>query len=194
MISECAVHFLDLFLDLTVHIAALRQVLNRVRTDVNRFAVENIRLGSNVNELSLEAQRLASMEQTLKDIATREESNSQTLVELVRDNRVTLNEMRHVVRSDIVTELMAAVFKGERDQSGEFSDVEIQRFLQYMHGLPAVAINEDLLVRAIQKDRSITSLLALIADIGVVGVQDGDTIFTINEEDRELQTRFIEIV
>jgi hypothetical protein len=163
-----------------------------MRKDVNAFFMENIRLGVSVNELTLEVQRLASMEQKLTELARREDTSSQSLVALIRDNRDTLHEMKQVVRNDIVTELMSAVFKGERDQSGQFSEVEIKRFLQYMRGLPAVTINEDLLMRAIHKDRSITSLLALVRDIGVVGVQEGDRIFIINEEDRDLQTRFIE--
>jgi hypothetical protein len=154
--------------------------------------MENIRLGNAVNELSSEAQRLVGVEEKLKEISTRQNSSSLALMELVRDNRLTLVEMRHVVRSDIVTALMEVIFKGERDQSGEFSDVEFERLLHYMRGLPAVTINEDLLSQAIQKDRSITALLALVRDISIAGDQHGDRIFSINESDRELQTRFIE--
>jgi len=156
--------------------------------------MENIHLGSNVNDLTMEVQRLSNMEGTLQEIATKQDSNSENLVDLVRENRITMNEMRHVLRNDIIAELMAAVFRGEREDESkdEFSELEIQRFLQFMHSLPAVTINEELLLKAIEKDRSITSLLKLIQDIGIVGVQEGDTIFIINEEDRELQTRFLE--
>lgn len=164
-----------------------------LRKVVNRFCLENIRLGISVDELALEVDKLALSEQKLKDIAERQNCNSQSLVELVRENRLTLDEMKEVLRDDIVADLMDAVFRGEKDLSGAFSDAEIRRLLHYMRGLPAVSINEDLLLEALKRDRSIVSLMQLVRDIGIDGVQEGDKIFTINEQDRELQSRFIDI-
>jgi hypothetical protein len=161
-----------------------------MRRDVNRFSVENIRLGASVNELTTRVAHLKDLEHTLEEIATGFNSNTQSLLTLVRENGLTLEEMKQVLRDDIVADLMNVVFMGERDQSGEFSDVEIQRLLQYMRGLPAVKINEKLLTQAIERDRTILSLLTLVRDIGVAGLQEGDNIFIIDDENTELQSRY----
>ena len=164
-----------------------------MRKDVNRFSHENNRLAASVDELKGEVSNLQEKEQALAKIAETSQSTTQSLVELVRENNITLEEMKYVVRDDLVADLMDTVFKGERDQSGEFSDVEIQRLIRYMRGLPAVTINEELLRETIQKDRSILSLLTLVRDIGIDGMQQGDHIFMINDDNPELQTRFIEV-
>lgn len=173
-------------------IETLRQVHNWMRMDVNRFTVENIRLGSSMDKLTTKVALLRHSEQRLEEIARENNSNSQSLLRLVQTNSVTLEAMRQVLREDIVAALMNVAFQGERDESGEFSDVEIQRLLQYMRGLPAVKINEEMLTQAIQRDRSISALLNLVRDISVPGEQEGDSIFIINEENRELQSIFKE--
>jgi D-mannonate dehydratase len=163
-----------------------------MRKDVNRFSEENIKLESNVNELTTEVTHLKKFERALEEIATEYNSNTQYLCQLVRENRVTLDEMKQVLRDDIVADLANVVFKGERDENSEFSDKEIQRLLVYMRSLPAVTINEELLKQAIQRDRSIFALLALVRDIGLAGVQAGDSIFMIDGDSTELQARFKE--
>lgn len=163
-----------------------------MRRDVNRFSVENVQLAASVDELSTKVVLLKHSEQRLEEIAAEHNSNTQALLQIVQTNKVTLEEMKQVLREDIVAALMNVVFKGERDESGDFSDVEIQRLLQYMRGLPAVKINEEMLTQAIQRDRSILSLLNLVRDIGIAGVQEGDSIFIIDEESKELQTIFKE--
>lgn len=172
--------------------SALRAVHNLMRKDVNRFSQENVKLEANVDELAKEVTHLKTFERALAEIATEYNSNAQHLCQLVRENRVTLDEMKQVLRDDIVADLANVVFKGERDENSEFSDMEIQRLIIYMRSLPAVTINEELLKQAIQRDRSIFALLALVRDIGLDGEQAGDSIFMIDDDSTELQTRFKE--
>lgn len=164
-----------------------------MRKDINRFAVENTKLHASVEELKSELSGLKETEQQLEVIARAQDSNLKSLVKLVQENKITLQEMKQVVREDIIADIMGTGLKGERDGSGDFSDVEIKRLLLYMRGLPAVTVNEENLMLAVQKDRSILALFALIHDISTPGIQEGDNIFIINDENRELQTRFMEV-
>lgn len=86
------------------------------------------------------------------------------------------------------------LFKGEKDESGTFSDKEIRRLVVYMRGLPAVKVDEELLEKAIRKDRSMVSLINMVLDIYREGDQEGDRIFMIDDEDVELQTRFVSTI
>jgi hypothetical protein len=145
-----------------------------------------------VTELDVQVTTLRGTEQQLKDITHDQELNVKALVELIEENQEIIDEKKQTIRQEIIASLMDTVLKGERDQSGEFSDAEIQRLIIYMRGLPAVTINELLLRKAIKKNRSMLSIINLVRDISREGVQEGDNIFIIKEEDEELQARFIE--
>ena len=61
--------------------------------------------------------------------------------------------------------------------------------MNYMKGLPAVQVNEELLQAQLDKDNSVLALMRLITDIGEEGHQEGDKIFVIDTDDEELQAR-----
>eukprot|EP00934_Nitzschia_sp_Nitz4_P004813 Nitzschia sp. Nitz4//scaffold147_size54853//1198//2246//NITZ4_006606-RA/size54853-augustus-gene-0.3-mRNA-1//-1//CDS//3329536660//4803//frame0 len=171
---------------------SLREVHNRVRRSVNQMARQNIRLTKSVTELKKRVTALQGSEQALNEIAQKQQSSVNQVLDVIKENERILNETRRIVKEDLMAELMDTIMKGESDESGSFSDVEIQRLLRYMRGLPAVRVNEELLTKAIQDDRSIFSLLNIIRDIAREGDQLGDRIFVIDHNDAELQARFIE--
>jgi uncharacterized radical SAM superfamily protein len=170
---------------------ALREVQNEMRKDVNRFSAENNRLGVAIQGMLVELVDLKQTEQRLQELTKEQDITVQSLVGLVEESKQFTEQMKEVVRLDLISELMDVVLKGEKDESGTFSDKEIRRLVVYMRGLPAVKVNEELLEKAIRKDRSMVSLINMVLDIYREGDQEGDRIFVIDDEDVELQTRFI---
>lgn len=162
-----------------------------MRKDVNRFSAENNRLGVAIQGMIVELVDLKQTEQRLQELTKEQDITVQSLVGLVEESKQFTEQMKEVVRLDLISELMDVVLKGEKDESGTFSDKEIRRLVVYMRGLPAVKVNEELLEKAIRKDRSMVSLINMVLDIYREGDQEGDRIFVIDDEDVELQTRFI---
>jgi hypothetical protein len=162
-------------------------VQNGLREDVNRFSAQNIILSTSVDELKVQVFCLSETEQRLKDLTNQQDLNVKSLVGLVGESKQITEQMKKVVRLDIIAELIDVVLKGEKDESGDFSDKEIKRLIVYTRGLPAVKVNEEMLENAIRRDRSIFSLMNLVLDIYRSGHQEGDQIFMIDEIDPELQ-------
>eukprot|EP00934_Nitzschia_sp_Nitz4_P000820 Nitzschia sp. Nitz4//scaffold73_size107353//104613//105565//NITZ4_004336-RA/size107353-snap-gene-0.115-mRNA-1//-1//CDS//3329557524//820//frame0 len=168
----------------------LRFVHNKLRRSVNKMCVQNVRLTESVNRLDGEVSELKGSEEKLSLIAKENESNVKLVVELVKENGRIIQQKKKLLKQDLIAELMDTVMRGERDESGDFSDAEIQRLCRFMRALPAVKVNEELLNQAIQRDRSVWSILTLVGDILREGDQLGDQIFVIDGEDPDLQARF----
>jgi hypothetical protein len=183
---------LRLFSVQSINHTALNMVLNGLREDVNRFSLQNIRLSTSVDELKVQVFCLSETEQRLKDLTKQQDLNVKSLVGLVGESKQITEEMKKVIRLDIIAELIAVVLKGEKDESGDFSDKEIKRLVVYARRLPSVKVNEEKLENAIRRDRSIFALINLVLDIYRGGSQEGDQIFVIDETDPELQAHVSE--
>jgi hypothetical protein len=162
-------------------------VQNGLREDVNRFSVQNVILSTSVDELKVQVFCLSETEQRLKDLTKQQDLNVKSLVGLVGESKQITEQMKKVIRLDVIAELIDVVLKGEKDESGDFSNKEIKRLVVYTRGLPAVKVNEEMLENAIRRDRSIFALMNLVLDIYRRGNQEGDQIFMIDETDPELQ-------
>jgi hypothetical protein len=173
---------------------AFAEVQNELRQEVNYFAAQNCALEKSNEDLKLKAFFLQETEQRLKDITKDQNLNVKSLVNLVGENQIILDEKKKLVLKDIITDLMDTVLKCERDGSGDFSDKEVKRLLRFMKGLPAVRVNEELLKKALDRDRSILALMKLVHDIGLAGEQEGDHIFVIDMDDEKLQHAVMERV
>jgi hypothetical protein len=173
---------------------AFVDIQNGLRQEVNYFAAQNCALEKSNEDLKLKVFCLQETEQRLKDITKDQDLNVKSLVNLVGENQIILDEKKELVMKDIITDLVATVIKCERDESGDFSDKEVQRLICYMRGLPAVRVNEELLKKAIEKDRSILALISLVRDISRAGEQEGDHIFVIDMGEEKLQDKVMEKV
>jgi predicted nuclease with TOPRIM domain len=86
-----------LFFDLIVTAfssSAMREVQNAMRSDVNRFAIENKVLTKNIDQLESEVERLKPVERKLRGTVARNGDNTDKLVDLVAENRRVINEMK----------------------------------------------------------------------------------------------------
>lgn len=129
---------------------------------------------------------LRENEQRFQALAAEQNANVRDLVKLVDENQKVIDQKKKCIREDIVESLINAAFEGERSEDGEFSDREMKRLIQRMRNLPAVKVNEDLLTQALNRNRSVLSLIALIRDLDAEGDQLGDKIFLVDEEDPAL--------
>lgn len=171
---------------------AFRAIHNKLRKDVVVFADENVKLAAANDQLNLQVFMLKENEERFRVMAEEQNSNVQDLVRLVAENQGTINKMHKCLHSDIVESLINAAFEEERNEDGEFSDREIKRLVTRLRGMPAIKINEELLTKTIQADRSVMSLIEIIKDLDIEGVQLGDRIFIIDENDPALLDQYKE--
>lgn len=172
---------------------AFRTIHNRLRKDVNVFAEENVKLTKANDQLNLQVFMLKENEQRFQALAAEQGANVNDLVSLVAENQKVLVEKQKCVRDDIIESLINTAFAGERSEDGHFSDRELKRLVNRMKNLPAIQINEPLLREAMNKSRSVLALIALIRDLDIEGIQLGDRIFLIDENDPRLLEKLEEL-
>mmetsp|Transcript_23799 Transcript_23799/g.66479 ORF Transcript_23799/g.66479 Transcript_23799/m.66479 type:complete len:255 (-) Transcript_23799:391-1155(-) len=163
---------------------AMRQIQNQLRLAVNDFARTNVGLTNNIDKLEGEANRLKGVEEKLEDIAAQQGKTVSKLNSIVEENRIILEEKRELVKADVMQSMMSAVIECDRDQTGDFSNKEINRLVLRLNGLPAISFNEEKLREKILANRSLHSVIELLQDIegGDDGVPEDQRIFTINED------------
>ena len=169
-------------------------VQNKLRKDVNRFASENLNLGKHVDHIKVKVFMVQETEQRLKDVTKDQDLNVKKLIETVQQNKAILDAKRKTILLGIEEDLMEVLLKSDRDDSGDYTEREIKRMEIYMRGLPAVEVNEALLRKAIQNKNAIVSIMNLVRDIGLEGLQEGDRIFAIDTDNEELQAKILEEV
>jgi len=162
----------------------MRQIQNQLRLAVNDFARTNVGLTNNIDKLEGEANRLKGVEEKLEDIAAQQGKTVSKLNSIVEENRIILEEKRELVKADVMQSMMSAVIECDRDQTGDFSNKEINRLVLRLNGLPAISFNEEKLREKILANRSLHSVIELLQDIegGDDGVPEDQRIFTINED------------
>jgi hypothetical protein len=78
--------------------------------------------------------------------------------------------------------LVTACIDSDMDQSGQFSDQEIQILELRMQSIPGVIVNHALLKETVQKsDRQIESILALVHHLNQIDLPNEQRIFQFDE-------------
>lgn len=160
---------------------SLRKVQNDLRHKVNGFADANMELSNNTGRLEEKLAPLKETEQRLSSIAEKNGSTVNKLRDLVKENHKIQNEQKKLINDDIVQDMMEAVLNSERSEDGHFSDREIKRLVMRLKGLPAIIINEELLMAKLQKNRSISSVLDAMKTISDDSIPDDERIFKTTE-------------
>lgn len=169
-----------------VTIIAFRTIHNRLRSDVNVFAFENVKLTKANDELNLQVFMLKENEQRFQALASEQNRNVNDLVKLVAENQVLIDQKKKCIYDDIIEALISTAFEGEKSEDGVFSDREMKRLITRMKNLPALTINEDLLKQALDRNRNVLKLIEIIRHLDVEGEQLGDKIFMVDENDPRL--------
>lgn len=84
-----------------------------MRKDVNRFSAENNRLGVAIQGMNVELADLKQTEQRLEELTKEQDITVQSLVGLVEESKQVTEQMKEVVRLDIISDLMDVVQGGE---------------------------------------------------------------------------------
>lgn len=86
------------------------------------------------------------------------------------------------MKDDVVQTLVTACIDSDFDQSGTFSDQEIQILDLRMQNIPGVIVNHALLKESVQKsDRQLESILALVKHINRTDLPKEQRIFQFDE-------------
>jgi hypothetical protein len=136
--------------------------------------------------------RLKGTEQQFQALTKAQSINMTSLMTLVKDAKEINADMNQCIRRDLVSQLISTALDQEKNESGEFDEKEIKRLLNFMEGLPAVTINQPLLLAAMKDNPSLIALVNLIMDVYQTGEQRGDQIFIIDESSPELQAHVFE--
>ena len=121
-------------------------------------------------------------EEELSEIAEKNKTDIKKILKLVKLNEIILQEKRQLVKADIMHSLVSTVLMSENDESGTFDDHEITRLVRFLNGLPAIKFNEELLIKKVTENRSLSSVLSLLMDIECDDIPADQRIFMINEK------------
>ena len=99
---------------------------------------------------------------------------------------ILIDQKKKCIYDDMIESLITTAFEGEKSEDGVFSDREMKRLVTRMKNLPALTIKEDLLNEALNKDRNVLKLIEIIRHLDIEGVQLGDRIFIVDENDPRL--------
>ena len=121
-------------------------------------------------------------EEELSEMAEKNKTDIKKILKLVKLNEIILQEKRQLVKADIMHSLVSTVLMSENDESGTFDDHEITRLVRFLNGLPAIKFNEELLIKKVTENRSLSSVLSLLMDIECDDIPADQRIFMINEK------------
>lgn len=86
------------------------------------------------------------------------------------------------VKDDVVQTLVTACIDSDFDQSGSFSDQEVQILDLRMQSIPGVIVNHELLKESVQNsDRQLESVLALVKHLYRTDLPNEQRIFQFDE-------------
>eukprot|EP00934_Nitzschia_sp_Nitz4_P000265 Nitzschia sp. Nitz4//scaffold73_size107353//103417//104296//NITZ4_004334-RA/size107353-snap-gene-0.114-mRNA-1//-1//CDS//3329557518//265//frame0 len=160
---------------------SLRQVHNKLRHDVNKFAGLNVKLGENNSRLESELAPLKDAEMKLTSIAEESGSNVAILRDAVRENQKTLDKMQDLIKKDILLSMMEAVLESERNEDSQFSDRELKRLVLRLKGLPSITMNEERFLAKAQQHRSMSDIFNIMNTIADTTIPEEERIFSIAE-------------
>jgi hypothetical protein len=180
-------------------------VQNALRKEVNRLNEENDKLAEEVKVLEGQVGRLQQEESKLESLTKQQGIDSQTFMHLIEENSTVIDELKVLkvlndvarnapplltlhffskvaVKDDVVQTLVTACIDSDFDQSGTFSDQEVQILDLRMQSIPGVIVNHTLLKESIQKsDRQLESILALVRHVYRTDLPNEQRIFQFDE-------------
>jgi hypothetical protein len=153
---------------------------------MNQLAHENTRLSSEIGKLEHTVFCLKETENRLKEITGQQDLNVKNLVKLIDTNKRLLKERQNVVRQDVVADVVRAVLKADKDESGDFDAQEIRRMITYIETLPSVKVNRKRLEKALAKNKSVASIIDIVNDLADDNIPDKKRVFSFNFGDEKL--------
>lgn len=96
----------------------LVDVMNDLRSDVNRFREENNDLSMRNDQLATKVDRLKGSEESLEKIVGSQEINTSRFVKSVKENQKILDEMQELISAQVLHSVVDMVLKCDKD--GDF--------------------------------------------------------------------------
>lgn len=121
-----------------VRCAALRQVHNDLRTEVNRLQEENNNLDVKVTDLESQAERVRHAEASLENIVSSQGSSVADFVDLVKQNGIVQGKIEEALLVDVMQNILTTVIRADVDRNFQITEDEIQMLMIRLNGLPQV--------------------------------------------------------
>ena len=151
---------------LLVPCAALREVHNGLRRDVNRLTAENADLEHQTTRLSEKAERVKIVESNLQKVVGTQSGSVDTFVALVRDNGKVLEEMNGLLSAQVAQHLMATIVRVDHDQDFRLSDQEISELILRLGSMDGVdGIDEQQLRKVLTQSNGVEGVYSLIQNM-----------------------------
>mmetsp|Transcript_3497 Transcript_3497/g.4643 ORF Transcript_3497/g.4643 Transcript_3497/m.4643 type:complete len:279 (-) Transcript_3497:214-1050(-) len=156
----------------------MTQVLNDLRSDVNRLQDENEKLEASINVMDEEVTKLKEQESRLGEITSAQGTTVESFVGLVKENKELLRKEKLIVRQETAQLLSSVVINCDGDCSGTFDEKESRILALKLKALPGVKLNEEKFYQSLRDtDGSMGALLKMVNRI--VLDDDSDQVFDI---------------
>mmetsp|Transcript_59628 Transcript_59628/g.69676 ORF Transcript_59628/g.69676 Transcript_59628/m.69676 type:complete len:262 (-) Transcript_59628:774-1559(-) len=104
----------------------LRDIQNGLRQECNRMGGINDELSGNVDELENTVDALKVFEEQMLNIVGQQTGAVDKLVNLVTENRETIDEMKRVMKAQVLEDFMGAILRSDTDGSDKFDENELE--------------------------------------------------------------------
>lgn len=168
---------------------SLREIINRVRKDVNRLMRINVSLTENVNGVETEAKRLDSIEKNLQTALDERQTDMKTFMNLLKTNKETQEKMKFCIKEVVSQEIIEQVVRSDRDQDFIIDPEEIDMLLVRLGTLDGLDIDEARFRKKMEeKGSSLTAVIGVIRNL-MENTKEEEEIFHIDVEEYKSHMR-----
>lgn len=141
---------------------------NALRSKVETFHQENLRLKALVDGLAVETQKLHQVERALDQLATTAGKSVNALVEIVEENGKLQKEIHKKLDAEVTMNIMTAVLHTDRDQDFCLNPREVNMLIMRLKNIPGVEFHEEMFRHKISTDTddlTLTDACAIVHDL-----------------------------
>jgi hypothetical protein len=120
----------------------LRTALNGIREQQGRLSEQNDILSAEVDDLQSEVDRMKDVEMALRELSEAQGSQLNELMDLIAENKEINNELRSILKSKVLEEVITLVLDMDNDGSFTIEDKEIDRLILGMRVMPDMTFDE----------------------------------------------------
>jgi len=147
--------------------STFREVHNKLRKEVMRFALENGELELQIDALAEQADRVLKAEAHLGDIATAQGSSVNDLMNLIKVNAEIQIEIEKLLKSQIMERVMSIVIMSDNNHDFILDDDEIDMLFIKLEGIEGFdTINEEKIRALLHANRGVVGLMKVFRELG----------------------------
>jgi len=160
--------------------SSLREVINKIRNDVNRLSKINDSLTNNVEEIGIEVARLGDIEKSLQGLLAEGQQDMNEFMNLLKINKEVQGRQVLCIKKKVSENIIEQVIRSDRNGDFVINPDEIEMLLTRLETIEGLEINEERFKKKIKlRGSGLHSVIAVIRNL-MESKDDDEAIFRID--------------